>query len=68
MSYRATEAAKHGYYELIEEMFTMSSEFSLDSVRRHNVSQVTLEDLCVKLGHTKQDFVVKYVFTCYQIP
>lgn len=57
--FRATEAVKYGYYELIEEMFSKSANFSVDTVRHYGASNVTLEELYLKLGHDKHDLIVK---------
>ena len=57
--FRATVAAKYGYYELIEEMFSKSANFSVDSVRHYGASNITLEELYLKLGHDKHDLIVK---------
>ena len=57
--YRATEAAKHGYYELIEQMYSKSTNFSIDNIRQYGASNVTLEELYLKLGHKKEDLIVK---------
>ena len=61
---RATEATKYGHYELIEEIYTNWTSLSVETVQRHNASNITLEELLLKLGHTKQDLIVKYVINC----
>ena len=65
LCYRATEAAKFGYYDLIEDMFSKSTNDTLDSINRYGATNVTVEDLYVKLRHNKEDFIVKYINTFY---
>ena len=56
---RATETARYGYYELIEDMFSKSTNVSLESIKFYGATNVTLEDLYVNLRHTKEDLIVK---------
>ena len=65
LCYRATEAAKFGYYDLVEDMFSKSTNDTLDSINRYGATNVTVEDLYVKLRHNKEDFIVKYIKTFY---
>ena len=58
---RATEAARHGYYELIEDMFSKSTNVSLESIKFYGATNVTLEDLYLNLGHRKEDLIVRLV-------
>ena len=52
-------AAEYGYYELIEDMYSNGRNFSVDKLQTYGVSNVSLDDLYVKLRHTKEDFIVK---------
>lgn len=48
-----------GYYEVLDAMYNNKGEdFNLTE---HNASSLILHDLYSKLGHTKEQFVVRYV-------
>ena len=57
-SFRATKAAEFGLYDLIEEDFSKSVMFPLEAIKRNNASNITIEDLIVKLGHDRYDLFV----------
>ena len=57
-SFRATKAAEFGLYDLIEDVFSKSAVSPLEDVKRYNASNITMEDLFVKLGHDKHDLFI----------
>ena len=57
-SFRATKAAEFGLYDLIEDVFSKSVVSPLEDIKRYNASNITMEDLFVKLGHDKHDLFV----------
>ena len=57
-SFRATKAAEFGLYDLIEDVFSKSAVSPLEDIKRYNASNITMEDLFVKLGHDKHDLFV----------
>ena len=58
-SFKATKAAEFGLYGLIEDVFSKSAVSPLEDIRRNNASNITIEDIFVKLGHDKHDLIVR---------
>ena len=57
-SFKATKAAEFGLYDLIEDVFSKSTVFPLEHIKRNNASNITVENLFMNLGHAKQDLFV----------
>ncbi|KAH3855162.1 hypothetical protein DPMN_097724 [Dreissena polymorpha] len=57
--HRATESEAKGRYRLIENMFSRSNPLTSEDLRRHNASDVSLEELFLQLAHRKEDMIVE---------
>ena len=57
-AFKATKAAEFGFYELIEDAFSKSAMLSPEDFQRYNTSNITIQDVFVKLGHDRHDLFV----------
>ncbi|XP_050413854.1 uncharacterized protein LOC126828236 isoform X1 [Patella vulgata] len=58
-AFRSTAATKLNRYELIDQMFTSSNNFSTQALEYYNSTNITLDDFFQQTAHTKEDLIIR---------